>query len=99
MAIVFGAGCLQSVGDVNGEQKRGQVHLSTRGVGRRQLFETEADYDGFERIIAETLNKCPLRICGYCLMPNHWHFVMWPEMSSAKGTCIKLASSRFRSDD
>ena len=47
----------------------------------------------------ETLNNCPMRICGYCLMPNHWHFVMWPEMSSAKGTCIKVASIRFRSED
>ena len=20
-----------------------------------------------------------MRILGYCLMPNHWHFVLWPE--------------------
>ena len=20
-----------------------------------------------------------MRICAYCLMPNHWHFVLWPE--------------------
>jgi putative transposase len=19
-----------------------------------------------------------MRICGYCLMPNHWHFLLWP---------------------
>ena len=19
-----------------------------------------------------------MRICGYCVMPNHWHFVLWP---------------------
>ena len=44
-------------------------HVLNRGVGRRQLFETEADYDAFERIIAETLNKCPMSICGYCLIP------------------------------
>ena len=47
----------------------------------------------------ETLNNYPMRICGYCLMPNHWNFVMWPEMSSAKGTCTKVASSRFRSEN
>jgi putative transposase len=54
-------------------------HVLNRGVGRRPLFDNEGDYDAFERIIAETLDKCPMRICGYCLMPNHWHFVMWPE--------------------
>ena len=20
-----------------------------------------------------------MRICAYCLMPNHWHMVLWPE--------------------
>jgi REP-associated tyrosine transposase len=20
-----------------------------------------------------------MRICGFCLMPNHWHLVLWPE--------------------
>ncbi|HVV99014.1 MAG TPA: transposase [Planctomycetaceae bacterium] len=20
-----------------------------------------------------------MRVCGYCLMPNHWHLVLWPE--------------------
>ncbi len=64
----------------------------TRGVGRRQLFETEADYDAFERIIAETLNKCPMRICGYCLMPNHWHFVMWPEGDEDLGLFMQWLS-------
>jgi putative transposase len=53
-------------------------HVLNRGVGRRPLFDKESDYDAFEGIIAETLVKCPMRICGYCLMPNHWHFVMWP---------------------
>jgi hypothetical protein len=20
-----------------------------------------------------------MRVCAYCLMPDHWHFVLWPE--------------------
>lgn len=20
-----------------------------------------------------------MRVCAYCLLPNHWHFVLWPE--------------------
>ncbi|NLY00751.1 MAG: hypothetical protein GXY83_32045 [Rhodopirellula sp.] len=27
----------------------------------------------------ETSRIRRLRICAYCLMPNHWHFVVWPE--------------------
>jgi putative transposase len=50
-----------------------------RGVGRRTLFEKDNDYFALERIIDETLRTCPMRICAYCLMLNHWHFVLWPE--------------------
>lgn len=53
-------------------------HVLNRGVGRQQLFGKDADYAAFEAVIEETLEKCPMRICGYCLMPNHWHFVLWP---------------------
>ena len=48
-----------------GKGQRGQVHLLTRGVGRRQLFENEADYDAFERIITgdfEQLSDAHLRL-------------------------------------
>ena len=54
-------------------------HVLNRGVGRQRLFDKPADYAAFEEIIAETLDKVSMRICGYCLMPNHWHFVLWPE--------------------
>ena len=30
-------------------------------------------------IIEGALVKQPMRICSSCLMPNHWHFVLWPE--------------------
>jgi putative transposase len=54
-------------------------HVINRGVGRMQLFDDEADYAAFERVIEESLSVQPMRICAYCIMPNHWHFVLWPE--------------------
>jgi putative transposase len=44
-----------------------------------RLFYGPRDYAAFERIVAETWAKLPLRLCAYCLMPNHWHFVVWPQ--------------------
>lgn len=44
-----------------------------------RLFESEADYAAFMRVVEETLRVAPIRICAYCLLPNHWHFVLWPE--------------------
>lgn len=54
-------------------------HVLNRGVGRRRLFYKPRDYEAFEEIVEETLLTRPMRICGFCLMPNHWHLVLWPE--------------------
>ena len=56
-------------------------HVLNRGVGKNPLFFSDDDYLAFERVIADTLEKRPMRILSYCLMPNHWHFVLWPEVT------------------
>jgi putative transposase len=60
-------------------------HVLNRGVGKHQLFFNDQDYLAFERIIADTLAKRPMRVLSYCLMPNHWHFVLWPEKDGDLG--------------
>ena len=47
-------------------------HVINRGVGRQQLFFHDEDFEAFERIIAETLEKRAMRFLAYCLVPNHW---------------------------
>src|SRR5208282_5101871 len=54
-------------------------HVLNRGVGRRLLFTKDEDFLAFERVVEETLRTRRMRLCAYCLMPNHWHFVVWPE--------------------
>ena len=54
-------------------------HLLNRAVARLPLFQKDADYEAFERVMAETLVKHPTRLLAYCLMPNHWHMVVWQE--------------------
>ncbi|MFO0261544.1 MAG: transposase [Planctomycetota bacterium] len=56
-------------------------HVLNRGVNKQTLFHNDYDYAAFEEILSETLDKTPVRILAYCLMPNHWHFVLWPEES------------------
>jgi putative transposase len=51
-------------------------HVINRGVGKQRLFFNDDDYRAFEKAIAETLEKRPMRLLSYCLMPNHWHFVL-----------------------
>ncbi len=54
-------------------------HVLNRGVGRRGLFSQEKDYAAFEGLLEQTHQSRPMRIGAYCLMPNHWHLVLWPE--------------------
>ena len=51
-------------------------HVLNRGVGRRKLFTKDRDFDAFEEIVEETLEKRSMRVCGYCLLPNHFHFLI-----------------------
>lgn len=54
-------------------------HVLNRGVGRMRLFEDDGDYLAFEKVLLEGLVKYPgVRLCGFCVMPNHWHLVVWP---------------------
>jgi REP-associated tyrosine transposase len=54
-------------------------HVLNRGNGRRQVFRKEGDYAAFERAMAHACIEVPMRVLGWCLMPNHFHLVVWPE--------------------
>lgn len=54
------------------------LHLVNRGNDRKLLFASPPEYEDFLSLLAEVRNRCPLRLLGYCLMPNHWHLLVWP---------------------
>jgi len=64
-------------------------HVLNRGVGRQTLFRKEEDYAAFERVMAEAHQQVPLRILAYCLMPNHWHFIMSPKIEGEMSEFMK----------
>lgn len=53
-------------------------HLINRGNGRAEVFHDEADYHAFVRLLRQATARVPLRLVAYCLMPNHFHAVVWP---------------------
>ena len=54
-------------------------HVLNRAVGRVHLFRKDSDFQAFERIIVEAHDRFATRICSYCVLANHWHFVTWPK--------------------
>ncbi len=53
-------------------------HVLNRTVAGLPLFRKEADFEAFERIMIEAHERHPTRIVAWCMMRNHWHFLLWP---------------------
>ena len=53
-------------------------HVVNRGNRRATVFHTPEDYDWFVRLINRACSRIPMRVPAYCLMPNHFHLVVWP---------------------
>jgi putative transposase len=53
-------------------------HVLNRRADRKTLFYTDSDYRAFEMVLEEVVAFVGIRLCAYCLMPNHWHLVLWP---------------------
>ena len=61
-------------------------HVLNRGVGRRALFEKDADYAAFEAVLGRAREREPgVALLTYCLMPNHWHLVVRPSREGELG--------------
>ncbi len=53
-------------------------HMLNRANARRTLFDDDGDYAAFERVLAQACGRVSMRLLAYCVMPNHWHLVVWP---------------------
>ena len=54
-------------------------HARNRGNRREAVFHKPGDYDAFVEAMIAAGARVPVDLLGYCLMPNHWHFVLWPQ--------------------
>jgi putative transposase len=53
-------------------------HVLNRGNCRLKIFTKDGDYLAFLKLLEEGRQRTRMRILAYCLMPNHWHLVLWP---------------------
>jgi putative transposase len=53
-------------------------HALNRANGRLRIFRKEKDFLAFEKILADGVARFSMRLCGYCIMGNHWHLLLWP---------------------
>lgn len=53
-------------------------HVVNRANARMMIFADEADYAAFERIMLAAQERTHMRLLAWCVMPNHWHMIVWP---------------------
>ena len=58
-------------------------HVINRGARKGPLFATPDDYYAFEMILRAGVERFGVQLFAYCLMPNHWHFVILPPAAPA----------------
>lgn len=64
-------------------------HVYNRGVNRQQIFACEENYLFLLRQIKAFLPNYAISIIAYCLMPNHYHFLIRVEIDGALSPFIQ----------
>ena len=70
-------------------------HVLNRAAGRRELFGKRGDDAALARLFHDAVEDSGMRACGFCLMPNHWHVLLWPRVDGKheSRTCPAFSSS------
>jgi putative transposase len=65
-------------------------HIVNRGDHRETLFHKPGDFRAFLAVMTETALRVPMRILAYCIMRNHFHLLLWPELGEALPEFMQL---------
>ncbi|MCE9603462.1 MAG: transposase [Planctomycetia bacterium] len=53
-------------------------HVLNRGNARAEIFHKQEDFAAFLDLLPPACERLPMRILGWCLMPNHFHLILRP---------------------
>src|SRR5215467_14470457 len=60
-------------------------HVLNRANTRSRIFEKDQDYEAFNRIVGETVERIPVKTLAYSIMPNHWEMGWGPRREGERG--------------
>ena len=70
------------------DEAGGIYHVLNRGNARYDIIFKEADFEAFDRLIAEGLEKFAVDLYAYQWMSNHWHMVLSPQVDGGMSAFI-----------
>jgi putative transposase len=73
-------------------------HVVNRGVERRNVFLADRDYERFVTLLRDGKERAPVKVFGFCLMPNHFHIIIEPETNEALGVYMHWVTGRYAAE-
>jgi putative transposase len=70
-------------------------HVTQRGVRSMDVFDGDADFDLYIRLVREQADRFGVEFLAWCLMPNHVHLVCVPEREESLAHGIGEAHKRY----
>jgi putative transposase len=55
-------------------------HIINRGNGGMGVFGEDEDFSAFIDLLSGRSDRMPMRVAAYCVMPDHFHLVVWPKI-------------------
>jgi putative transposase len=68
-------------------------HALNRGNRRQTIFHKTEDYEAFLRVLGEGLERYPVELFSFTLMPNHWHIVLRPSENGQMGRLLRWVTA------
>lgn len=64
----------------------GYYHIYNRGAGRQVIFSEPRNYAYLLRLLKKITQECALSVIAYCLLPNHYHWLIRQDGDTSAGT-------------
>jgi len=70
-------------------------HIYNRGAGKQPLFFNPGNYEYFLRLVKRYDHKYGATVIAYCLMPNHYHFLLRQETDEPLSKFINVLFNAY----
>lgn len=70
-------------------------HVMQRGNYGQEVFFDDEDYEIYLQWVEEYSDKYCLKVLGYCLLPNHVHFIVIPEKKLAMSRVFNIVNMKY----
>lgn len=70
-------------------------HIYNRGAGRERIFFNEGNFAYLLRLVQRYRQNCEIMVIAYCLMPNHYHFLLRQDADISISRFINLLFNAY----